>query len=304
MNYGKEVREQMEEKHYGPVWFIPGEKDGRYPFCHSIYIEGAGVLIDPGSDRGRLAQIRETPGVKTVWLSHWHEDHIKHLDLFDDLPLWISEADARPISDVELFMDAYGMDNADERRFWRSELVEEFNFRPRKPEGFLRGESIIKLDTVTVEILGTPGHTPGHLAFLLKEPGVLFMGDYDLSDFGPWYGDVEADIEDTIASVRRLREVPAKVWVAGHENRLFERDPGERWDHYLDIIAQREEKLMNLLENPQSLEDIVGAWIVYGKPKEPKAFFEFGERALMKKHLERLMKAGLVAMDGRAYFRT
>jgi choline kinase len=55
------------------------------------------------------------------------------------------------------------------------------------------------------------------------------------------------------------------------------------------------------LDEPRTLEDIVGAWITYGRPREPKAFFEFGERALMKKHLERLINQGLVVVNGGKY---
>ena len=51
------------------------------------------------------------------------------------------------------------------------------------------------------------------------------------------------------------------------------------------------------------IADIVGEWIVYGKPKEPKAFFEFGERAIMKKHLYRLFERGLIGTDGTKYYR-
>ena len=76
----------MRETHFGPVWFIPGKNRGRYPHCHSIYIDGPGILIDPSSDRERLKQLRERDGVNAIWLSHWHEDHIMDLDLFDDLP--------------------------------------------------------------------------------------------------------------------------------------------------------------------------------------------------------------------------
>ena len=123
----------MEEKHYGPVWFIPGKNKGRYPYCHSIYIEGTGILIDPASDRKRLLELREGPGVRQVWLSHWHEDHIMHLDLFDDLPLCISALDAAPLSDLELFLDAYGLGDEAFRDYWRPILVDEFNFHPRKP---------------------------------------------------------------------------------------------------------------------------------------------------------------------------
>jgi hydroxyacylglutathione hydrolase len=293
----------MKEKHFGPIWFIPGKQGGRYPFCHSVYVEGAGLLIDPASDRERLIQLRDGPGVKGVWLSHWHEDHLMHLDLFDDLPLWVSEPDAPPLTTVDAFMDAYGMDQADERAFWREILVKDFHFRPRLPNGFLTEGTEILMDGLTIEILSTPGHTPGHTAFFFQEQGVLFMGDYDLTKFGPWYGDVESSIEETMASVRRLREVPAKVWIAGHETGLFEADPGALWERYLAVISVREEKLLELLKMPRSLDDIVEACIIYGKPREPKAFFEFGERAHMKKHLEKLVRKGIVRMEGERYVR-
>ena len=293
----------MEEKHFGPVWVIPGEKGGRYPYCHSLYIEGAGILIDPASDRKRLSEIRDNPGVKEVWLSHWHEDHIMHLDLFDDLPFCVSEQDASPLSDLELFMDAYGMNGKDYRDYWKDILTKSFHFKSREPEKFLRGGENIDLGSVSVEILSTPGHTPGNLSFFFNGPELLFIGDYDLSDFGPWYGDIDSSIEETIASVEKLRKIPAKIWVTGHETGLFEKNPGELWDKYLSVIDNRDAKLLKLLETPQSIEDIAEAWIVYGKPREPKAFFYFGEKALMTKHLERLMRQGIVAVDGEKYFK-
>ena len=77
----------MEEKSFGPIRFIPGINRGKYPYCHSLYIEDAKILIDPASDRERLKRLREEVGVEQVWLSHWHEDHFMDLDLFDDLPL-------------------------------------------------------------------------------------------------------------------------------------------------------------------------------------------------------------------------
>jgi hydroxyacylglutathione hydrolase len=293
----------MEEKHFGPIWFIPGEQGGRYPFCHSVYIEGAGLLIDPASDRERLIQLRADPGVKGIWLSHWHEDHLMHLDLFDDVPLRISALDAPPISGLDSFMDAYGMDQADEREYWREILTTSFHFKPRTPTGFLTAGTQRSVGGLTMEILSTPGHTPGHTAFFFPEQGVLFMGDYDLTKFGPWYGDVGSSIEETIVSIKRLKKVPAQVWITGHETGLFEADPGELWKRYLDVISIREEKLLDLLKQPRTFNDIVEAWIIYGKPREPKAFFAFGERAHMKKHLEKLMRQGIVRREGERYVR-
>lgn len=294
----------MEEQHFGPVWFIPGENKGRYPFCHSLYIEGTGVLIDPASDRERLVQLREDHGVKMVWLSHWHEDHLKHLDLFDDLPLWISEKDSSAISSLEMFLDSYGIDDQDYREYWRKFLKEEFHFKPRKPTHFLQGGQIIDLGLITVEVISTPGHTPGNLAFFFREPKVLFMGDYDLARFGPWYGDLHSSIEETIASVNRLRGIPAEVFITSHETGVFGGDLGKLSEEYLNVIFNREKQLLEFLNEPKTMEEIVEACIIYGRPREPKAFFELGERGLMKKHIERLMRLGRVVQEEGKYIKT
>ena len=134
-----------------------------------------------------------------------------HLDLFEDIPLWISRPDAPQLSDIELFLDGYGIEREDYRRSWRKTVKEMFHFQPRNPTGFLEGNQIIELGTLTVEVLHTPGHTPGHCCFFFREPAVLFLGDYDLTPFGPWYGDRGSSIQQTIASIERLKKIPAKI---------------------------------------------------------------------------------------------
>jgi hypothetical protein len=47
----------------------------------------------------------------------------------------------------------------------------------------------------------------------------------------------------------------------------------------------------------------VDAWIIYGKPREPKAFFAFGERVHMIKHLDHLQKRGLIIREKGLYLR-
>ncbi len=69
--------------------FIRGLKGGRYPYCNSLFIEEAGVLIDPSSDLDVLQKLN----VQAVWLSHWHEDHLMHLNLFDNVPLSMHKND-------------------------------------------------------------------------------------------------------------------------------------------------------------------------------------------------------------------
>ena len=171
--------------------------------------------------------------MKAVWLSHWHDDHLMHLGLFNDLPLWTSEkSTAPPLANLETFLDWYAMDdsNGPHRSEFRQFMKEQFNFDPQKPDRFLKGDETLELASVTVEVIAAPGHTPGNLAFYFKEPGVLFLGDYDLTPFGPWYGDLDSSIEETMESVERLRQIPARVWITGHEDGVFEQEPGELWD--------------------------------------------------------------------------
>ena len=289
------------EKHFGPLWFLPGRNRGRYPCCHSLFLQGPGILIDPGSDRNRLRALREEEEVTAVWLSHWHEDHFKNLDLFDDLPLYVSEPDALPLSGIEYLLAGY--DPETEFPFWKRVMEESFHFRPRVPTGYLVGGETMRFPGMTVDIIASPGHTPGHVALYFREQEILFLGDYDLTLFGPWYGDHNASIEETIVSLQHLQTLPARIWLTSHERGIFEADPGERWRNYEGVIHDREAKLLSILSSPRSLEDIARFRIVFRNPREPRELFESGEKAIMKKHLDRLLRQKLVREDLGRYVR-
>ncbi|MBT4364258.1 MAG: MBL fold metallo-hydrolase [Desulfobacterales bacterium] len=291
----------MKVEKIGPVLFIPGENNGKYPFCHSIYIEDSGILIDPSSDRKKLSQLKEKTGIKEVWLTHYHEDHFMHHDLFKNLQFCISEPDAPAISDLETLLNYYSLEG-DYLDQWRKFFIEDFHFRPIVPSRFLKGGDIISLDSVTIEIIHTPGHTPGHLSFFFKEPEILFLGDYTLSNFGPWYADLHSDIDQTISSINKLRKIPAKTLLTSHEKGIFENNTDELWDNYINVINIREEKLLDHLSSPRTFNEIVDDCIIYGKPLEPRIFYEFSEGAHMRKHLKRLMDQGVVALDNEHYF--
>ena len=293
----------MKERCFGPIRFIPGENRGKYPFCHSVYIEGAGILIDPASDRERLKRLGTKNGVREVWLSHWHEDHFMHLDLFEDVPLLISEQDAPQISDVELFLDGYGIKKEAQRREWREIVTTQFHFRPRTPARFLKEGQEVGPDDLTIDIISTPGHTPGHLCFFFREPGVLFLGDYDLTPFGPWYGDRDSSIQDTIASINRLKNIPATTWLTCHETGVFEEDPGDLWERYLAVIDYRQSRLLDFLNQPRTMEDIVDEWIVYQRPRQPQDFYALTEEMIMQKHLDLLISNSKVVKEGVLYVR-
>ncbi|MBU2511907.1 MBL fold metallo-hydrolase [bacterium] len=289
---------------FGPVQFIRGTKGGRYPFCNSIFLESSGILIDPSSDREILKGLSKK--VNSVWLSHWHEDHIMHLDLFEEATLCMHELDTPPLKSIETFIDWYGVGDQNKpelKERWRKMLVEMFNYKPRTVILDLEEERL-ELDGITVEIIHTPGHSPGNLSFYFVEPEILFLGDYDLTPFGPWYGDRHSDIDQIISSVNRLRQIPARTWLTGHEHGIFESNPHQTWDDYLKVIDTREEKLLAFLSQPRTIEEIGEAWIVYGKPKEPIEEFKLMEQISMKKHADRLIERGEVKYSDGKYVRS
>jgi glyoxylase-like metal-dependent hydrolase (beta-lactamase superfamily II) len=75
---------------------------------------------------------------------------------------------------------------------------------------------VIDLGDRALEVIHLPGHTPGSAALFDRSRGVLFSGDviYDgtLLDELP-----ESDIDDYVASVRRLLTLPVRIVHAGHE---------------------------------------------------------------------------------------
>jgi glyoxylase-like metal-dependent hydrolase (beta-lactamase superfamily II) len=118
----------MEDRQFGRIRFVCGENGGRYPFNHSLYIEGDNtrVIIDPASDLEKLKRLQNNGGVDLVWLSHWHGDHVHYMHLFADCPKWISARDFPPLTDIEIFLDWYGLKEAYRRRMSR---------KPRRSEG-------------------------------------------------------------------------------------------------------------------------------------------------------------------------
>jgi hydroxyacylglutathione hydrolase len=286
----------MKDRQFGRLRFICGENRGKYPFNHSLYIKSdeARIIVDPACSLEKLSRLRDKDGVDMVWLSHWHEDHFHYVYLFGDSPLWISERDFPPLTDIEIFLDWYGVWDEHSRTYWKKVMREKFNFQPKSQARFIRDDEEIDLGGIKARTIATPGHTPGHLSFFFPEEDILFLGDYDLTSFGPWYGDVASSIDETIKSIRRLKEIPAKKWITCHEDGLFEENPGKLWDNYENIIYERERKILEFLKKPHTLEEISAAWLIYGKPRKPLEFFEFNERVLVNKHLERLIRQGRV----------
>ncbi|HQT98371.1 MAG TPA: MBL fold metallo-hydrolase, partial [Thermodesulfobacteriota bacterium] len=157
-------------------------------------------------------------------------------------------------------------------------------------------------DTRAVAVVA-PGHTPGHLCLHFPDDGILFLGDYDLTAFGPWYGDAPCGIDAFRRSARRLAAIPADRFVVSHEGPVHRGPIAEKMDAYLAVIDRREEALRDYLREPRSRGEIIAARLIYG-PDHDGPWFDYGEWALLSKHLDAMIARGEAALRDGAYVLT
>ena len=137
-----------------------------------IVAEGSGkpaAVIDPGGDgpRIRAALRRDDLRPAVIIDTHNHIDHIAANNYLKDLyraPLLVHEADAPGLTNPVLNLSALGLGK----------------FSSLPPDRLLRDGDAIEVGDLRLEVLHTPGHTPGGICLLLRrpdEPDVVFTGD-------------------------------------------------------------------------------------------------------------------------------
>jgi glyoxylase-like metal-dependent hydrolase (beta-lactamase superfamily II) len=283
--------EVLEEQAIGSVTVLYGAARGKYPQGNSLLVRGARetLIIDPSL--GVVARQGRLPRVDRVWNSHCHEDHIAGNHLFPDAPWEMHEADLLGIHSFAGFLQIYGYDDSVLGAGWERTLREKFFYSARpQATGFRDGHVLELGGGVRVRVLHTPGHTRGHCAFHVEPDDVLFIGDIDLSSFGPYYGDAWSDLADFERSLALVRRTPAKHYATFHHIGVVDREAFlARLDKFEAVIASREERLLAYLaEAPRTLEEIVKHRFVY-RPADPVSFADPVERRSMSQHLARLL---------------
>ena len=289
----------------GKVLFIRG---GKYPQSNSVLIDDEiRAIIDPACDEEKLLTIHKERPIEVIINSHGHEDHILYNSRFPDAQLWVHELDADAFRDAHaLLAQFYQTDEVGEeaKAHWTAFFTDVVKYQPREPDRMLADEEILDFGETRVKVLHTPGHSPGHLSFHFLQEKVLFLADLDLVKFGPYYGDKASSIDDTINSLNRLAEIDVDVYLVSHgKEAILEGDPAHI-HRYMEVIFNREEKLLEFLSaGPKSLEDITAYGIIYGGRSLANGAWELSmsEKAMMRKHLERLERLGTVREENGRY---
>ena len=286
----------------GRVRVLTGAQNGKYPTGNSLRVEGTDldIVIDPSlSVLARQEELRHAADL--VLLSHAHEDHTAGLGVFPDARVCVHAEDLLGLSGIDGLMRIYGYQGelAAITRCW---VLEQFAQVPRPDASTFADGDTFDLGGSTVRVFHTPGHTRGHCVFRIEPEGVLFLGDIELSSFGPYYGDAWSDLEAFERSIEQVGRIDADAWVSFHhvgvitDKAVFR----EKLDRFAARIEEREQAMLGFLAEPRTLDAMIARRFVYPAHAD-LPFIDAVERRTLEQHLARFQRQGRVSATGATY---
>lgn len=285
---------------FGPVSIHLGEKSGKYPDGNQVIVKGGDLRVgfDTPLCSNRIG--RDFDDVELVILGHAHEDHMAGLHRLPKAAVQVHQADLRAVQSWSGLSDHYGYPPAVLAEM-KTLIERDFHYVPRPDATPYRHDQRWDLGGgVRIRAHHLPGHTSGHCALIVESEGIAFIGDIDLTGFGPYYGDATSSLGDFRQSLIEVAELDARIWVTSHHRAVI----AER-SKFLAALAgfagkidQRNEKLIGYLrEGPQSLAELAQRRLLY-PPGFSLPYVESAELNSIRMHLDELMAEGVVRRAG------
>jgi len=123
------------------------------------------VIIDPAGDEDKILAVIQTENLRVKYIlnTHGHSDHVlgnHKLKSLLNVPVCMHEADDTFFADPDI----------------REISSQELGLTPADPADIrLKDKDILEVGTLRIEVIHTPGHTPGSVCYLAGEN--LFSGD-------------------------------------------------------------------------------------------------------------------------------
>lgn len=288
---------------FGPVSVYLGHRSGKYPDGNQLIVQGADtrVAFDTPIVANTIGPAFDD--VDQVILGHVHEDHMAGLHRVPRARVQVHEADLAAARSWEGMAAHYGYPE-DVLADFRAVMERDFHYRPRPDAtGYVHGAQWDLGGGVRVRAHHLPGHTSGHCALVVESEGLAFIGDIDLTGFGPYYGDATSNLQQLRASLEEVAALDARTWVTSHhravvsERAQFERDLAR----FAAKVDERSDKLLGYLrEGPQSLAQLARRRVLY-PPTYDAVFVDCVERRTIRMHLDELVAQGRVRAEADLY---
>lgn len=130
--------------------------------CYVILDGNECFIVDPGYEKERIQQFVKERNllVKGILLTHAHHDHIGALDVFD-VPIYLHEKEVVILKHNLKALQEQGV---------LQHVTEDV-----LPLWLLSDGDLLSLNTKQIEVIHTPGHTPGGVCY--KDGNELYSGD-------------------------------------------------------------------------------------------------------------------------------
>ncbi|MCP4724307.1 MAG: MBL fold metallo-hydrolase [bacterium] len=217
-NLPRPVYANLEQVENSQWWFevykLPGNifaiyEPNQFEEIISYLVQGEdkALLIDTGLGIGNMqllvSELTDLPVI--VVNTHTHFDHIGSNHQFDEVMVFDNETEKQRLKTGITNDQLRG--NVESGNVWKG-LPEDFNplnwkTPPVEITRLLKDGDIIDLGNKPIQVIHTPGHSPGHICLLDKQARILFTGDIFYP--GPLYAFGEdVNIDDYIDSISKL----------------------------------------------------------------------------------------------------
>ncbi|MBM7654811.1 MBL fold metallo-hydrolase [Neobacillus cucumis] len=277
----------------GPIIILEGANFSKVPYSRSLYLDcSEKVLIDTGAEKNILKKINQEYGVQLIINTHYHPDHTLHNHLFRNVNKLINAIEFKTSLTIEGVARVNGVYQEWGQKgveMWTSTIPKEWVNNLGEISGVYDYETEYQFGAIKVRFLHTPGHTSGLSCPYFPELGIVFTGDYDMTSFGPWYNGTDGNIDDFIASGKRLLTLDADTYITGHQKGIFSKQEfSKAMEIFLAKIEERDDVISRFVQQGMNFEELTNVGIFYPKKSLENTILKTWERSGIRKHLNRL----------------
>ena len=285
----------------GDVYFVPGEGKGGFPSCHGFLLMGKEtVLIDAGMAEATIREIDREKRIDILLITHSHPDHIRHGYLLQDRRILMPLETPDSITDLRLLGERF-MGNLDDGILWARFVHDEFGVRAlRLPDGRFGDGDVLTIGGAELEAIHAPGHLDDHYCFLERKTGTLITTDIDLTFFGPWCGNPEADLRTFRESIKKVMAVSYRRACSSHKEPI-EGDATNVFETYLAGFERQKRMILELCHSPITLDAIASRSPFFKDSLSEKIIQGLFEKRMASNYLTLLVQEGLVTESSGVY---
>jgi glyoxylase-like metal-dependent hydrolase (beta-lactamase superfamily II) len=289
------------------VHLIRGLNEARFPEANTLLIDDETLtLVDAGSSPSQIFSTLKDLGHKPkdldrIVLTHYHADHKGYAEILrslSDCEVLCHPLAEDGIATFENMLKYIGIDNQEVKEHWLSLLESRLPHVKNNytVDGNFQDGKAIDCGEVQLIPLHSPGHTHDHTCFGINGLEKILLVDIDLTDFGPWYGNIVSNIEDFERSIQRIIDLEPKMGISSHLIEPVTVGLKEQLEKYLAFFQKRDEEILRYVsEGVDTVKKLSQIPIIY--PRIPHPVYYAFEEFMLEKHITLLEEKGLIVRE-------